>query len=304
MEAQADLSDPGFILEWLRDIALSTFETTVARCSGPQDAHDSPRRPPRPITPSRESPNGAENDNPSPTDTDFSRDSVFDKRETRSYAGSNSSATTIDTEHNLECGDGYEDRLSVAQLIDEYGTASISSIDPPTKTDVYSAIDQMENSWSFELEQDGPRIVFIKSCLQCTLAGLPCSRTFPACSRCIRADPGSLCLLRRSKRPEEMVQGEIFKNQEPVLLKVKGQDEAVWEKKIKLFDELMIKWLHNEDMKNWVLPHCDGKRGCYRDDGIVHWLRPQYPGNGLGRETHTTLDIVPYVEDAYARAAA
>lgn len=83
-----------------------------------------------------------------------------------------------------------------------------------------------------------PSLVFITSCLQCILANLPCSRTPPACSRCKRHSRGESCLLYRRRTKAEMVSGNIVLNTTPVLLKVESDDEAEWEEKTELAEEV------------------------------------------------------------------
>jgi hypothetical protein len=82
------------------------------------------------------------------------------------------------------------------------------------------------NLTSERVTVDITRQIFITSCYQCILAGLPCSRTLPGCSRCKRAGCQHLCLLHRRKLLEEMVIGDVIGNRTPVLLRVRGDDEV------------------------------------------------------------------------------
>lgn len=129
----------------------------------------------------------------------------------------------------------------------------------------------------------GPHLVFITSCFQCLLAGLPCSRTLPACSRCKRFSYSDLCLLHRRKLLEECIPGDTVGNHTPVLIKTKGDDEELWERKTALLGELHQAWVEQEHKKNWVLPDMCGLRGNYWNDRRK--VGPVHPGEGKGRLT-------------------
>lgn len=80
----------------------------------------------------------------------------------------------------------------------------------------------------------GLQLVFVTSCYQCLLAGLPCSRTLPCCTRCKRSGRGHLCLMHRRKLRHEMIPGDVIWNTTPVLLKLEGENQNIWEKKVEL----------------------------------------------------------------------
>jgi hypothetical protein len=195
----------------------------------------------------------------SPTDTTFSDNSVFDMPEHGTdtsneaglrarrgqYATSSSSATTVTSEGAPSskefCDEDFGDSRSIAQAGYDFDAPSLSSYDPPTGLPSSTAQSQCSlQCRASGLESAGPNLVFIKSCLQCTLANLPCSRTYPACSRCIRGGHGDLCLLRRAKRVEELGEFNECEVQEPVLLKIKGVDEVIWARKFELYRQVSI----------------------------------------------------------------
>ena len=126
-----------------------------------------------------------------------------------------------------------------------HSAARLSSYEPPSTISSKAALFQLQaqSPILYPNEQadpnpDKPQNVFITSCFQCVLAGLPCSRTYPACSRCRRNGSEQLCLLHRRKRSTEMVLGDIIANRTPVLLHVRGEDCQAWDKKLGLLQEV------------------------------------------------------------------
>ncbi|KAF2680674.1 hypothetical protein K458DRAFT_407154 [Lentithecium fluviatile CBS 122367] len=135
-----------------------------------------------------------------------------------------------------------------------------------------------------------PPLTWITSCLQCTLAGLQCSRTPPTCSRCKRNGHGEMCLLQRRRRRHEMEVGNSTLNRTPVLLKLKGCDEEVVRRKEGLKKEMIQTWLDQECRKNWVLPINDGKLGAWK---TAQLCSPKvHPGESLGRITFARLQLL------------
>ncbi|KAF1957571.1 hypothetical protein CC80DRAFT_560942 [Byssothecium circinans] len=126
-----------------------------------------------------------------------------------------------------------------------------------------------------------PVLVFFQSCLQCTLADLPCSRTPPSCTRCVRNGCGSLCLLLRRRQSFDHVKGYTLLMPFPVLLKTVGTDEGVWRRKVELAEGLVRRWREGRERANWVLPSsvvCE--RGGWKGEGRVLEF---HPGGGRGR---------------------
>ncbi|RMZ70874.1 hypothetical protein GMOD_00008529 [Pyrenophora seminiperda CCB06] len=139
-----------------------------------------------------------------------------------------------------------------------------------------------------------PRLVWLTSCLQCILAGLPCSRTHPSCSRCQRSANPDLCLLHRRCFSFEIL--DPSKSDEccyPILLKVKGEDEAIWQRKAKLSVELKNKWLEEQYKKNWVMPKIESRRGGWKKEYRFQVVpgRDLHPGEGSGRTSHKELVV-------------
>ncbi|KAH7359720.1 hypothetical protein BKA66DRAFT_574013 [Pyrenochaeta sp. MPI-SDFR-AT-0127] len=138
-----------------------------------------------------------------------------------------------------------------------------------------------------------PRMVWITSCLQCTLADLPCSRTPPACSRCKRKGAGKTCLLQRRFFIEEIEISAGAQRHLPILLKLKSDNEDVWRRKLGLAEELRQKWLEEQDRKNWVLPDMHTPRSGYPIVG--RGVRVAHPGEGRSeagrRELYLDLDV-------------
>lgn len=86
------------------------------------------------------------------------------------------------------------------------------------------------------IDPNKPRITQINSCTQCTVADLKCSRSVPSCSRCNRKGQGSLCLLQRAR-----YRGELDSDlpcSSTVLLKLKDDDESIWQQKVNLSKEV------------------------------------------------------------------
>ena len=118
---------------------------------------------------------------------------------------------------------------------------------PPPGTEVSSVAESDTGIEEPEHEEPPPtivntnhsprRLVALISCYQCVMAGLPCSRTYPACSRCERAGNADTCLLFRRKLPEEITRKTGF-NITPTLLMVEGEDESVRQKKVARLEEV------------------------------------------------------------------
>jgi hypothetical protein len=250
-------------------------------------------------------------DEASPTNTSFSSRTIFDSpaiKETgsRDLEGvSDTSATTIeDGEPNWSSGEKLtqevkeaeeEDIITPSEALSSHSAGSLNSIIPPTESSISLYIPISPTEEQLSLNQSKPRLVWITSCLQCTLAGLPCSRTQPSCSRCKRKGVGDMCLLRRRKLGEEMVRGDGEENKISVLLRVKrleeDMDEKLWERKVELANELEQEWKAKEERKNWVLP-MSGRKGDYWTHGHRNRVQPRWMGLGEGTGRQTFAEVV------------
>ena len=83
-----------------------------------------------------------------------------------------------------------------------------------------------------------PRIVRLTSCTQCVVANLPCSRTYPYCTRCKRKGQAHLCLLHRKRLEEEINRCDPLSCTESVMVKLKNEDESIWHQKDSLLNEV------------------------------------------------------------------
>ncbi|KAF2262073.1 hypothetical protein CC78DRAFT_326559 [Lojkania enalia] len=283
--AESLLSTPETIQGWLRGLKLGDNENEVVA------VHPSPQRP---LTPVRQP--LARNNRPSPTDTNFSGDSIFDRPEERSPCSKKRSSYAFsDTSETSTGSDEYSDwqrKEDFGGLVcrppapRSYDKVSLISYDPPTELDVL-LVDEVPNkpAPSLVIDYEEPHFIFLTSCLQCQLKDMPCSRTLPACSRCVRTGCGHLCLLHRRKLRAEMVDGDIIGNGEPVLLKVKGEDEDLWERKMALYNKLFEKWSVKQDQMNWVLPSFDNNTSREHNHVSCKWP----PGEGIGHQSFMML---------------
>jgi hypothetical protein len=126
---------------------------------------------------------------------------------------------------------------------------------PPPGTEISSVAESDADTEISDYDYDEPpsttdntnhsprRFVMILSCYQCVMAGLPCSRSYPACSRCERAGNADTCLLFRRKLVGESTR-EIGFNITPTLLLVEGEDEGVRKRKVALLQEVQSSSLH------------------------------------------------------------
>jgi len=232
------------IVSWLEDLPIA---------SGSEQDKIEPATPP-PKTLSHEQ----SLEEISPTDTNFSGASVFDKPYRRAillgspgpYHNDFSDATSADG----------QDREPIQQPIFQNPR---SPIHPTDVTDPQA------------------RLTTILSCIQCTLANLPCSRTLPVCTRCTRNATPS-CLLQRRLFSEEIDAAPPHLCTKPVLLKLVSETEEVWEAKMEVLGELMEGWNEKRDKENWVCPRVDTevRRGWL---GWVEERRDGGLGGGMGK---------------------
>ncbi|KAF2637784.1 hypothetical protein P280DRAFT_530140 [Massarina eburnea CBS 473.64] len=133
-----------------------------------------------------------------------------------------------------------------------------------------------------------PHLIFLQSCYQCILADLPCSRTPPSCTRCIRNGCADECLLQRRMLSWELRDGyEGLLGGVPVLVKLEGTDERAWERKVRLGIMLVERWRESAARRNWVLPRWWWGEGGRRDGGVgsvaVEGFGGWHLGAGMGR---------------------
>ncbi|UPX12480.1 uncharacterized protein EKO05_0003026 [Ascochyta rabiei] len=292
-----------WISSWLRDADYEERNQNV------NDAGDIGAV--EPVTPQRRPLQILNYDEVSPTNTNFSHDSVFDTPQ-----GFGDSWT----EEDPFCDD-VPDVTSVldfkAEVVqdsretpqedfaNDFEVRSFASYDPPS--DIDEGLAKSINAKSINAtsinatskahidtvalptEQNGIRITWITSCTQCILADLPCSRTVPCCSRCKRTGQANVCLLHRRKFREEVERAEAETCTTPVLLKLQGEDESHWVEKLRLACEFDTLWHDHEDRKNWVLPPVDGRRGDFRAHGVR--VPRTHPGEGKGHLTYRELEV-------------
>ncbi|KAF1936022.1 hypothetical protein EJ02DRAFT_105996 [Clathrospora elynae] len=309
LQEELDCSDR--VTGWLEDLDINGADGDASKAGVDYDRE---RKKSEPLTPPRRlfmTPVVVNNEI-SPTNTSFSNTSIFDRPPRRSFIHGglrpkfkiqdNSSDTT--SVGDEECApDLKEERhlerpaaLLFAQRISS-PSATLLSHDPPSNVDE----DKEEEEEEFDAiaksstvpylplyDPTVPRIVWVTSCLQCTLAKLPCSRTHPSCSRCKRKGHGDDCLLHRRWFTSEILEPAMeTKSGQPILLKIRGEDEAVWNRKVALAEELRVQWLAEQEKKNWVMPDILGLMGGW--GGVV--LRVLHPWEGLGRMSYAELCI-------------
>mgnify|MGYP004517714219 CR=1 FL=1 len=202
-----------------------------------------------PITPLRQAPLMTYYEEMSPATTSFSGGSIFDTPRSSgdSWIEDPFCNDVPDTAPANDQGCSWDKtkRHSTRLVRTHPGTvhsdvSSLASYDPPTgvadvlEEDTDLSGEALKDTAAPPIDPDKPRIVFITSCTQCILANLPCSRTIPHCSRCRRNGQAALCLLHRRKFLEEISRSDASSCTTPVLLKLKGEDEGVWKKKLRL----------------------------------------------------------------------
>lgn len=202
-----------------------------------------------PTTPRRRASELLRYEEVSPTSTNFSNDTIFDRSEIQYKPSSQdpfrddvSDATTVDEE--ARCWGSKANANILNAIASRSRATSLLPYEPPSKID--KSLD--DNPVGLGESQPvpatpptnpgGPRITCIVSCLQCTVANLPCSRTTPACSRCERAGNGNLCLLYRRKYREEIELSSAQTSTVPVLLKLQDEDPGIWLEKLSLAEEV------------------------------------------------------------------
>ncbi|KAF9695084.1 hypothetical protein EKO04_007046 [Ascochyta lentis] len=204
-----------------------------------------------PVTPPRRPAQLLYYDEISPTSTSFSRGSVFDTPEVSGNPGTGEDPfcddiSGITSVLNLEAGKGQDNSEIVGEDYNNFEIKSFASYDPPSEIDedlthsINNTCKALTDTAALPIDPRKPRITWITSCTQCTLADLPCSRTTPCCSRCKRNGQANVCLLHRRKFRDEIERSESEACTKPVLLKLKGDDESHWREKLRLADEVRL----------------------------------------------------------------
>jgi len=275
---------------WLERLSIEEGEDEVERQKEKE----------QPFTPMRRLTLQERYEETSPTDTSFSGASVFDLPEHGGELGSpcrrgrfrddGSEATSCDDDDD-------EDQKLFGQQSNDTKTRlaqpdftsprlcpeSLHSYDPiSSDDDEGEAIEEPLTAPIAPIPRDPnePRIVSLVSCLQCTLSSLPCSRTTPSCTRCIRNGHASTCLLLRRRFPEETDHACTA----PVLLKLKNEDPDTWMRKMEVAQKVQEEWQEKLDKRNWVLPRVESeRRGDWNGCVGVGSGRRGHPGEGMGR---------------------
>ncbi|KAI4609476.1 hypothetical protein J4E83_008645 [Alternaria metachromatica] len=296
---EKEVEHPDRIEGWLDKLDIKNAELDESDCATDTDgeAEYGPTTPPR-----RSDYRSVPQDEISPTDTSFSGQSIFDKPLRRNLFGSptpkfeirddDSDTTSIDSRDWAPQQDKEPplERLEppAFALRPSKPSARLDLHEAASKTDTddLTAVPHLDPQHTLSPhDPNEPRPVWITSCLQCTLAGLPCSRTYPSCSRCKRHNRAEECLLQRRRFTSEVMDSSLMdKSIAPALLKVKGEDEGIWKRKVELAETLCEKWVAEQDKSNWVLPDVGSARGGWgKRRGRGGKEKVGHPGEGIGR---------------------
>ncbi|KAJ8117052.1 hypothetical protein OPT61_g1656 [Boeremia exigua] len=290
------VDDQDSVVSWLHDAVQQEYEQAVGKLGDSVDIE--PSTPTRPQIPQFY-------EEVSPTNTTFSDGSVFDTPEVQQRSwivdpfcdDIPDTASDDDFASNAKIKTEQTSTRSVEIHLDhKYDVGGLTTLDPATvdANDLIGDIGQLRAIRSAKvvapIDPNKPRITSITSCMQCVLADLPCSRTTPCCSRCKRNEQGKLCLLHRQKFSDEITGFNAISCTKPVLLKLRGDDDSIWEEKLELAKELEQSWRDAEDRKNWVLPSLDGLGGNSPSQNRRR-LQTNFPGEGKGRLTLKELCV-------------
>ncbi|KAH9873041.1 hypothetical protein J1614_005438 [Plenodomus biglobosus] len=260
------------VTTWLKSLTIEDGNIELN-----QNKQSEPQKPKiEPITPPRRASETQISEDPSPISTIFSdRSSVFDTPLRKTHQGFNqiddnfSDSTSIDNDERQ--GKAHGEPIVDITPVDTTPQLpsppeSLHSYDPPSSTPSITNDTCEPNAHNTHTLHDPstPRAVTITSCLQCTLARLPCSRTPPSCTRCTRNGHPESCLLTRRLFPEEVARSDCNAARTLTLLKLRGADEELWARKLQVRDELVQEWRDRQDRLNWVLPSWDGEVGQTR----------------------------------------
>lgn len=231
-----DKGRPSLILDWLSNV--ESVSEDLERNTGPID--NSREHAQILKTPQKKESIAAIDADLSPTDTDFSFNSIFDRpchsREGDQETGSVCSNSSDEYPVSEFCPSRTQRRQSlIRDSLGDLAPASLNSYEPPSEVgSIEQAVNPIDIT-SITVREDGKDTFFVVSCLQCTLAGLRCSRTVPACSRCIR-NGVECCLVQRRQKPHELDRS-LDSHNAPMLVRLKDDDDRLWRKKEQLTQE-------------------------------------------------------------------
>ncbi|CBY00723.1 hypothetical protein LEMA_P018530.1 [Plenodomus lingam JN3] len=310
------MANPDPVTLWLSSLTLDDEDDKTTTEPKKKQLGDPKRAKIEPLTPPRRASEAQSSEDPSPISTVFSvdRDLVFDAALQKTYVWHGdgeiyedvSECTSVDDEDEDEDeeddrkDDNDNDKRNIKPLILDTAPTPSSLQQPPSQSPspkppptLFSLSPPSSNASLARAETPPtnappkphdasiPRLVLMTSCIQCTLASLPCSRTPPSCTRCIRNGHAETCLLTRRLFLDEPIRypshlyshpgaggissaygnGDGISMGSVVLLKVVGQDEGVvWEHKRAVLERLMGAWWDGFERENWVLP-CWGRVG-------------------------------------------
>ncbi|KAF2012513.1 hypothetical protein BU24DRAFT_484169 [Aaosphaeria arxii CBS 175.79] len=281
------------IVEWLQKIDLDSASTVTPERD---DIDTALEEAPRPNTPAP-TVVVVEPEEVSPTKTNFSGDTVFDEPPAPAlYKGyvygepgrkddinideiRSASSITDAGDYDLQSSSGDDEASAEIKAPEDVSCAGLHH----SLTGFYAATEQEVSATSEKTEAPEKRLVIVVSCLQCTLQGMRCSRTLPACSRCVRAGRDDTCLLHRRMMAYEAKTNGQWASNMPILLRLQHDPEEKWNMKNKLAQKLLQEWRIEQDRKNWVLPNpYNGKILKQTRRYGTPFLRKTHPGEGQG----------------------
>jgi hypothetical protein len=189
----------------------------------------------------------------SPTDSNFSSDQIFDppcSPTDSSCISARNRCEYPDTEaSSLDDEDELRARKELLASAEQSNNSDVDSANSTTPLDD-SPFERAFPGSSLNLaptatvppsggfDPAAPHLIYLTSCLQCTLSGLRCSRTLPACSRCKRHGHGDLCLVQRKRHHTEVFGADDSVDTDPILLIGAGDHEGIRQQKVQLQNEV------------------------------------------------------------------
>ena len=254
------MDNPGRVASWLEGVETDGISEDMIEVGEKQEEKLVPITPPRQLLQLKLF------DKTSPTDSSFSPRSIFDSGQRLRLPDQGDDG--LENASDSTSMDGEE-------LKSDKKVATVRSYDPPFE--LKGHFDAAQRPLAPH-DPSARRIVWLTSCLQCTLANLPCSRTIPTCSRCKRNGYAPICLLQRRLFADDIEDSPAARLGLPVLLRLKIDDGDAWEKKVELAEKLLGTWQEEQDKKNWVLPSVNTVRGNY--SVAASYARKVHPGEG------------------------
>ena len=227
------------VWSWLRDAGHQEYDDVVSEIGD-----SAPREP---ATPSRRLISVQYCEEVSPTNASFASDSasVFDEPDTQCDVWTedpfgNDVPDVSPTDGKFDYSPTKFVRSIARSDLTAFNTGrSIAvSLDSTEVAETLEGTDVSVEAAATPIDPNKPRITRITSCTQCTVADLKCSRGVPSCSRCDRKGEGSLCLLQRARYTEEIE--SALPGSPTVLLKLKDDDELMWQQKVMLNKEVCV----------------------------------------------------------------